>query len=444
VFQAVLVGVAILILLTAALIAWRVRLSNRIDARIAAIRSAGIPISSAEVNAWLPQVPDSENGALPLVRAFTNLHEFVGNATVRYDDLFPANATNTLSAEQIMFARQYVQTNAEALAQIEAALRYEKFRYPIDYSAGPSTKIPHLKLIKRTAQLLRIRTMLDIQDRSPAWTNSVRMQLKLADSLDAEPGIFGFLVRVAVVRIATLSAERALNGAPPDASACKMLRDAFLETTKTNTLPRALIGERALWAPYFRMSRAEMESVATLDENDNPRQMAGKSFVPFWAIGFFESDLNFYLSTMEKGIEVSRLPAPASFQLTNVFDVSRTAHRKLYFFSWALLPSLSKLSLKNASADASAKLAATAFAIEEFRQVNNRLPDDLKDLTPHYLEMVPFDPFDGKPIRYRKLDRGYLLYSVDADGQDDGGTLPPARRKLKAPTTHDMTFTVGR
>jgi hypothetical protein len=241
-----------------------------------------------------------------------------------------------------------------------------------------------------------------------------------------------------------ISAERALNAATPDASACNMLSDAFLETTKTNTLPRALIGERALWAPYFRMSRAEMESVATLDENDNPRQMAGKSFVPFWAIGFFESDLDFYLSTMEKGIEVSRLPAPASLQLTNVFDVSRIARRKLYFFSGALLPSLSKLSLKGASADASAKLAATAFAIEEFRQNNHRLPEGLKDLTPQFMEAVPIDPFDGKPIRYRKLERGYVIYSVDADGRDDGGISPPAHRKARDWNTYDLTFTVDR
>jgi hypothetical protein len=437
-------GFAIFLLLIVLFIAWRVHLSNRINARIAAIRSSGLPTSPAELNTWIPQIPDSENGALALVRAFTNLHEFTGNASVRFDDLLSSARSNTWTAERLAFARQYVQTNAEALAQIEAALRYKKFRYPVDYSLGAATKIPHLKQIKTAAQLLRIRSTVEIQDASPAWTNSIYLQLKLADTVDSEPGIIGYAVRVAVVRIAAISAQNALDAAPPSPAACRLLRDAFLETTKTNALPQALIGERAIYLPYFRMSRAELQSLATLDEDDNPRTVIGKSFVPFWAIGLFESDLDFYLSTMEKGIEASRSAPPASLQLTNIFNVSATTHRKFYLFSGMLLPSLSKISVRGASAEASAKLAATAFAIEEFRQAKKRLPETLQELTPEFLDAVPLDPFDARPIRYRQLSRGYVLYSVDADAGDDGGKPPPARRKLQDPNTYDQTFIVNR
>jgi hypothetical protein len=439
-----LAGLGVTVLFITLFVVGRIRLNNRIDARIAAIRAAGMPASPAEINTWVPQVTDSENGALVLLRAFTNLHEFTGNASVRYDDLLSSARTNVWTPEQRAFARQYVQTNVEALAQIEAALRCEKFRYPVDYSAGPATKIPHLKNIKSAAQLLRIRTMLELEDHSSAWTNSIRLQLKLAETLDSEPGIIGYFVRVAVVRIATLSAERALNIDPPDSAGCKMLRDAFLNMTKTNTLPQALIGERALYVPYFRMSRADMEAMQKLDDDDNPRTVIGKSFFPFSALGFFESDLNFYLTTMEKGIEVSRLSPPASLQLTNVFDVSQITHRKLYIFSGMLLPSLSKISLRAASSDSSAKLAAVAFAIEEFRMINSRLPQALTELTPQFREGIPIDPFDGKPIRYRQLGRGYVLYSVDADGHDNGGAPPPPRRKFKDPTAYDITFAVER
>lgn len=407
-------GIAIFFLLVVLFVPWRVNLNNRINARIAAIRSSGQPTSPVEVNAWVPEVADSENGALALVSAFSNLHEFRGSTSVWFDDLLSTN----WNAQQREFARGYVQTNAAALAQIEEALRYEKFRYPVDYSSGPGAKIPHLKQIKTAAQLFRIRTTLEIEEGSAAWTNSVFLQLKLAETLNSEPGIIGYLVRVAVVRIATTSAQLALKTRTPDAAGCRMLRDAFLETTRTNTLPQALIGERALWVPYFRMSRADLESAGPLDDEENPRAAIGKTFFPFAAVGFFESDLNFYLSTMEKGIEASRLSPPASFQLTNP--------------------------LKGALMDASAKLAATAFAIEEFRQANNRLPETLQELTPKFMEAIPIDPFDGKPIRYRQVSAGYVVYSVDVDGRDDGGKTSPARKKLKDPNTYDLTFTVER
>ena len=31
------------------------------------------------------------------------------------------------------------------------------------------------------------------------------------------------------------------------------------------------------------------------------------------------------------------------------------------------------------------------------------------------------NPFDGQPLRYRKHDSGYLLYSIGPDLKDDGG-----------------------
>jgi hypothetical protein len=30
-------------------------------------------------------------------------------------------------------------------------------------------------------------------------------------------------------------------------------------------------------------------------------------------------------------------------------------------------------------------------------------------------------PFDGQPLRYRKQDAGYVLYSIGPDLKDDGG-----------------------
>ena len=45
----------------------------------------------------------------------------------------------------------------------------------------------------------------------------------------------------------------------------------------------------------------------------------------------------------------------------------------------------------------------------------------LEELSPEFLSVVPRDPFDGKPLRLRKTDKGYVLYSVGADLIDDRG-----------------------
>jgi hypothetical protein len=85
------------------------------------------------------------------------------------------------------------------------------------------------------------------------------------------------------------------------------------------------------------------------------------------------------------------------------------------------------------------RAAQAAVAIERFRLANSHLPEDLAALVPTYMDVVPKDPFDGKPLRYLKRDRGFVVYSVDEDLTDNQGT-----RRGKNNEPGDITFTVER
>jgi type II secretory pathway pseudopilin PulG len=62
-----------------------------------------------------------------------------------------------------------------------------------------------------------------------------------------------------------------------------------------------------------------------------------------------------------------------------------------------------------------------AFALEEHKREHGQYPDTLDALAPKYLKTIPADRFSGKPLKYQRQDKGYLLYSVGANGQDDKG-----------------------
>ena len=65
--------------------------------------------------------------------------------------------------------------------------------------------------------------------------------------------------------------------------------------------------------------------------------------------------------------------------------------------------------------------AQAAVAIERWRLVHpGRLPDTLAELVPAYLAAVPLDPYDGQPVRYKKLPVGYVVYSVGMGWTDQG------------------------
>ncbi len=62
-----------------------------------------------------------------------------------------------------------------------------------------------------------------------------------------------------------------------------------------------------------------------------------------------------------------------------------------------------------------------AFALAWYQRDKGRYPTTLDELSPKYLPRVPRDIFSGKPLIYRPREDGYLLCSVGANGEDDGG-----------------------
>lgn len=56
-----------------------------------------------------------------------------------------------------------------------------------------------------------------------------------------------------------------------------------------------------------------------------------------------------------------------------------------------------------------------------YERANGRLPETLGELVPQFIDEVPADGFDGKPLRYSRERR--LVWSVGRDGKDDGGIL---------------------
>ena len=71
--------------------------------------------------------------------------------------------------------------------------------------------------------------------------------------------------------------------------------------------------------------------------------------------------------------------------------------------------------------------ARVACALERFRHAKGDFPERLEALVPEFMDAVPEDLFDRKPLRYRRNeDGGYDLWSIGPDHKDDGGKIDPA------------------
>jgi hypothetical protein len=86
-----------------------------------------------------------------------------------------------------------------------------------------------------------------------------------------------------------------------------------------------------------------------------------------------------------------------------------------------LLASLEKIQDATDRAEQTHSNLEIALALAAYRVDGKRYPPQLADLVPRYLPKIPLDLFSGKPLIYRPIEDGYLLYSVGMNGIDEDG-----------------------
>lgn len=80
---------------------------------------------------------------------------------------------------------------------------------------------------------------------------------------------------------------------------------------------------------------------------------------------------------------------------------------------------------------ASVQCARAAILVERQHISGNELPDDFVEFPDRVKGAWPEDPYTGEPIGYKRMDAGFIAYSIRYDGSGDGN-LPPGA----APNAH--------
>jgi hypothetical protein len=88
---------------------------------------------------------------------------------------------------------------------------------------------------------------------------------------------------------------------------------------------------------------------------------------------------------------------------------------------------------------ARARSARMAIAVARFRHDHGgEAPTLIEDLVPAYIAALPRDPFSDGALRYRRSSDSFVVYSVGADGNDDGGQVEPQRLLGRQIVTKDI------
>jgi hypothetical protein len=86
--------------------------------------------------------------------------------------------------------------------------------------------------------------------------------------------------------------------------------------------------------------------------------------------------------------------------------------------------------------------AAVACALERHRLAKGGYPESLAELLPDFISRVPHDLVNGQPLRYERVGKTYILYSVGWDLKDEGGAfaLHPGENQTHNPLEGDWPW----
>jgi hypothetical protein len=394
-------------------------------------RSLGGPVTLEEIEAVRRVWPADKNGA-PIILSLA------GKLTPAPEDekseLLPLIGTAEMpplgekwSAAVDKAVASYLAQQFDTLTAIDRLLNYEGGRFPITLTPNPlGIRLSNLGLVRASAKLKSLQVTREaMHGNTASLATDLEIMLRHGRLLAEDPLLISGLVRVATDALAVDTLERVLAQAPADARQLQQIQPMLKAVEDEDRLSWAIRGERAMviGAANWLIAGGGQSSGAAL----NLPVSASTPLVRGW----LRADLATVIRLWSPLVQAkdSRQRARAAEQM----DSSAQALSQYHVLVKELVPSIRRCFELDLRTVAMARAARTALAAERYRLDKGRFPQRLDDLVPGYLDAVPVDPFDDKPMCYRVDADAVIIYSVAEDKKDDGGGV-----QYRVPSKADM------
>ncbi len=416
-------------------------------------RSNGYPVTLAELDAWYKQVPEDENIALK--------YSAVSHDMIRASTAYFFSAPNRAASEKLLFVgiarlprtgpipKDQWETNeaywehvtspiASRLKEIEEGPS-RSGRYPIDLREGHWVSLPHLSGVRALARELSLDALYwTLADNTAEAAASLRAIFPIAESLSEEPHMISQLIRHGIYSSAAGAIETTMNrGLLLDTDLARISEaiDLALPTPdEPLMLRRGIIGESVLNLALIGTPQAQ---------GLFPSSPAAEGYA---FLGTFNEIMNpptanrIVLAThYERNIRASS--EGLQFFKPRAEKWALEMHKVGFVAPWAMLASyVGSHAQGERKVRMLLEVTRTGLAVERFRLAHGSLPENLEELVPVFLPLIPEDAYakPGQPIRYRYTDEGeFVVYSLGPDKEDDLG------EEAKRSYGGDITFTLA-
>ncbi|HEX4612238.1 MAG TPA: hypothetical protein VH092_28850 [Urbifossiella sp.] len=284
-----------------------------------------------------------------------------------------------------------------------------------------STLLPHAQQTREVFELLDIDARLAaLEGRPDRGITAARAGLVATRALGDEPFLISQLVRMAGANVASQSGMQVLAWGEPKAGLAEF-QAALRAEAEFPYIEVGLRGERAALDRVFDGLESgkigARDLTGMMGSRDNP-VVIGIGFELYK--GFLPGDRAMSLKLFSEMMDAAKKPhheRKRAFADLKYPFADAAGFR--YIITKLCLPASQKVAEVSVRTRAQLLTASAAVACERFRQARGRWPESLDEIPADILPPLPPDPYTGRPLQFRRMPDGVLVFALADDLQQN-------------------------
>jgi len=422
-----------------------------LNAEIDKIRAEGYPTTFKELAIWyqngnnLPKtnqnttkIPDSENSAVTLTQAFSLMVNNVADPTLKkintklpddeYEKWYQSGNNGTyINCKYIIVAgtfdvkkflinplpekilelnKIYLAANKKALKKIDFALTQPFCIFPNtgNIMTNPSFFL-NLSEMRQIARLFAMKFKIAVEEnRVDEAIDAINSGIKFVDKWDNSPYLITYLVNIACRGIAYNNIQWLLNKKSLNEKQLQRLSEIISNEPSSDLMEIALRTELpfALSKESGKMIGEHLLKHIPFVDNALARQFQPLGTFIAKYTGLIAQENILYIKTMNEYVKLIKYDF---LDAEKIADKISKKTKNSYFLQAQEMLSCNKMVLNSYTKLVVAhRNILTAIAVERYNLKYKKLPQSLDELVPEFLKKIPIDPFDAKPLKYKKCN----------------------------------------
>ncbi len=367
-----------------------------------------------------PRIPDSQNAARVYELAFESLDMDTDSNII--DWAFPVckwlDSRDPATRPADMQIREILRKYSRGLKQLRRAASMDQCSFEGYWGSDEllNVLLSEVSSMRSASELLAADARIRAIDGDLAGAIAdINALFAVAEHVTRKPTMITALAAISIETRAAETMELVLAGGQATATELAELKIDPL-FSHVRMVRSALRSEEA-------MALSTLAMLGDPGAHEIPSRYLPEVLIPMYRVFLMSDEIEAYKLASAEWRRLAAMPHYKARELWKTMP-QRLREKQTGFLTPKMAPAIGRYPDRAAEGDAKHRLSQLAVAVAIFHAHTGVLPENLEKLVPAYLEAIPLDPFDGKPLRMLgPKDGRATLYSIGPDLKDDGGEV---------------------